>query len=158
MSLWLFDVLDLLPELLDFHLNFDGGLADADAEFVESGSFGQHRADLAVHFLKNEIHTLARFFLKFLETVELIEMTLQAGRFFSDVAPLGIEQRFSFQPVTAVGDELRRQFRNTSDELLAIVFNEVFRMGQDGKLAFIRNYDIDVGQVTQWWTGMIPLA
>jgi 6-phosphogluconolactonase len=34
----------------------------------------------------------------------------------------------------------------------------VFRMGQDGKLDLARKYDIDVGQVTQWWTGMIPLA
>ena len=34
----------------------------------------------------------------------------------------------------------------------------VFRMGADGKLDFARKYDIDVGQHTQWWTGMIPLA
>jgi hypothetical protein len=34
----------------------------------------------------------------------------------------------------------------------------VFRMGADGKLAFARKYDIDVGLFTQWWTGMIPLA
>jgi 6-phosphogluconolactonase (cycloisomerase 2 family) len=34
----------------------------------------------------------------------------------------------------------------------------VFRMGADGKLAFARKYDIDVGRFTQWWTGMIPLA
>jgi 6-phosphogluconolactonase len=34
----------------------------------------------------------------------------------------------------------------------------VFRMAADGKLAFARKYDIDVGPFTQWWTGMIPLA
>jgi len=34
----------------------------------------------------------------------------------------------------------------------------VFRMGQDGKLTFVRKVDIDVGPFTQWWTGMIPLA
>jgi len=34
----------------------------------------------------------------------------------------------------------------------------VFRMGRDGKLDFVRKYDIDVGPYTQWWTGMIPLA
>jgi 6-phosphogluconolactonase len=34
----------------------------------------------------------------------------------------------------------------------------VFRMGEDGKLAFARKYDIDVGPFTQWWTGMIALA
>src|ERR1700675_4962655 len=31
----------------------------------------------------------------------------------------------------------------------------VFRMGDDGKLDFVRKYDIDVGPFTQWWTGMI---
>jgi 6-phosphogluconolactonase len=34
----------------------------------------------------------------------------------------------------------------------------VFRMGEDGKLDFLRKYDIDVGPFTQWWTGMIQLA
>jgi 6-phosphogluconolactonase len=34
----------------------------------------------------------------------------------------------------------------------------VFRMGEDGKLDFVRKYDIDVGPFTQWWTGMVPLA
>jgi 6-phosphogluconolactonase (cycloisomerase 2 family) len=34
----------------------------------------------------------------------------------------------------------------------------VFRMAEDGKLTFVRKYDVDVGPFTQWWTGMIPLA
>ena len=34
----------------------------------------------------------------------------------------------------------------------------VFRMRADGKLDFVRKYDIDVGPFTQWWTGMIALA
>jgi 6-phosphogluconolactonase len=34
----------------------------------------------------------------------------------------------------------------------------VFRMREDGKLDFVRKYDIDVGPFTQWWTGMIQLA
>jgi 6-phosphogluconolactonase len=34
----------------------------------------------------------------------------------------------------------------------------VFRMRDDGKLDFVRKYDIDVGPFTQWWTGMIQLA
>jgi 6-phosphogluconolactonase len=34
----------------------------------------------------------------------------------------------------------------------------VFRMREDGKLDFVRKYDIDVGPFTQWWTGMISLA
>ena len=33
----------------------------------------------------------------------------------------------------------------------------VFRVA-DGKLDFVRKYDIDVGKLTQWWSGMIPLA
>ncbi len=34
----------------------------------------------------------------------------------------------------------------------------VFRVGPDGKLDFARKYDLDVGKLTQWWSGMVPLA
>jgi 6-phosphogluconolactonase len=34
----------------------------------------------------------------------------------------------------------------------------VFKAGPDGKLDFVRKYDLDVGKLTQWWSGMIPLA
>src|SRR6266702_7748643 len=33
----------------------------------------------------------------------------------------------------------------------------VFRMGTDGKLTFARKYDIDVGDKTMFWMGMVPL-
>ena len=33
----------------------------------------------------------------------------------------------------------------------------VFRIGQDGKLDFVRKYDIDVGERTMWWMGMVGL-
>jgi 6-phosphogluconolactonase (cycloisomerase 2 family) len=33
----------------------------------------------------------------------------------------------------------------------------VFRMGTDGKLTFVRKYDIDVGNVQQFWSGMVTL-
>jgi 6-phosphogluconolactonase len=33
----------------------------------------------------------------------------------------------------------------------------VFRIGDDGKLAFARSYDIDVGEKTMFWMGMVPL-
>lgn len=34
----------------------------------------------------------------------------------------------------------------------------VFRVGADGKLTFVRKYDIDTGGLTQWWSGMVPVA
>jgi len=34
----------------------------------------------------------------------------------------------------------------------------VFRIGNDGKLAFIRKYDVDVGSKTQFWSGTVRLA
>jgi hypothetical protein len=34
----------------------------------------------------------------------------------------------------------------------------VFRVGPDGKLDFVRKYDVDASKVPQWWTGMVPLA
>jgi len=33
----------------------------------------------------------------------------------------------------------------------------VFRIGDDGKLAFVRSYDIDVGDKSMFWMGMVPL-
>jgi hypothetical protein len=35
----------------------------------------------------------------------------------------------------------------------------VFRVGQDGKLSFVRKYDVDTGtNLTQWWSGMVSMA
>jgi hypothetical protein len=33
----------------------------------------------------------------------------------------------------------------------------VFRIGDDGKLSFVRKYDVDVGDKVMWWMGMVPL-
>jgi 6-phosphogluconolactonase (cycloisomerase 2 family) len=33
----------------------------------------------------------------------------------------------------------------------------VFRIGSDGKLTFVRKYDVDVGNKTQFWSGMVTL-
>jgi hypothetical protein len=33
----------------------------------------------------------------------------------------------------------------------------VFRIGDDGKLTFVRKYDIDVGGKTMFWMGMVQL-
>jgi 6-phosphogluconolactonase len=33
----------------------------------------------------------------------------------------------------------------------------VFRVGDDGKLTFVRKYDIDVGGKTMFWMGMVQL-
>ena len=32
-----------------------------------------------------------------------------------------------------------------------------FRIGNDGKLTFVRKYDIDVGDKTMFWMGMVGL-
>jgi 6-phosphogluconolactonase (cycloisomerase 2 family) len=34
----------------------------------------------------------------------------------------------------------------------------VFRVGTDGKLSFVRKYDVDVGTKTQFWSGMVTVA
>jgi hypothetical protein len=33
----------------------------------------------------------------------------------------------------------------------------VFRIGQDGRLDFVRTYDVETGKFTQFWTGMVAL-
>jgi hypothetical protein len=34
----------------------------------------------------------------------------------------------------------------------------VFRVAADGTLAFVRKYDVDVGTVQQFWSGMVTLS
>jgi 6-phosphogluconolactonase len=34
----------------------------------------------------------------------------------------------------------------------------VFRVGTDGKLDFVRKYDIETGIKSQFWAGMVTLA
>ena len=33
----------------------------------------------------------------------------------------------------------------------------VFRIEQDGKLSYMRRYDVDVGKAFLWWMGMVQL-
>jgi len=33
----------------------------------------------------------------------------------------------------------------------------VFRVGDDGRLSFVRRYDVERGERTQYWTGMVGL-
>jgi len=33
----------------------------------------------------------------------------------------------------------------------------VFRIGEDGRLTFVRKYDVDVGDKLMFWLGMVPL-
>jgi 6-phosphogluconolactonase (cycloisomerase 2 family) len=34
----------------------------------------------------------------------------------------------------------------------------VYRIGSDGRLDFVRKYDVDTGKFMQFWSGMVPLA
>jgi 6-phosphogluconolactonase len=34
----------------------------------------------------------------------------------------------------------------------------VYRLGEDGKLTFVRKYDVDTGTKTQFWSGMVTIA
>jgi hypothetical protein len=34
----------------------------------------------------------------------------------------------------------------------------VFRIGDDGKLAYVRKYDLDVGNRTHFWGGMVTIV
>jgi hypothetical protein len=34
----------------------------------------------------------------------------------------------------------------------------VYRIGDDGKLTFVRKYEVDTGKVLQFWSGMVTLA
>ena len=34
----------------------------------------------------------------------------------------------------------------------------VFRIGEDGKLTFVRKYPVELGGKFQWWSGLVSLA
>ena len=34
----------------------------------------------------------------------------------------------------------------------------VYRIGSDGRLDFVRKYDVDTGKFMQFWSGMVTLA
>jgi 6-phosphogluconolactonase len=58
-----------------------------------------------------------------------------------------------------VAGSLAATARREGDKVVDIPAGlSVFRMGTDGKLDFVRKYDVDVGPFTQWWTGMVQLA
>jgi len=38
-----------------------------------------------------------------------------------------------------------------------VVVSHVFRIGDDGRLTFMRKYDIEVGEKTMFWMGMVSL-
>src|SRR3989442_9939780 len=61
------DVLNLLSKLLDFDFDFDRGLANVDAEVVETGGLGQDGGHFAVHLLKDKVHSFAGFIFKILQ-------------------------------------------------------------------------------------------
>src|SRR5688572_9570271 len=122
---FLLDVLDLFAKFFDFNFDFDGRLTDADAKFIQAGSLREDCRYLAVHFLEEEVHPLTGFVLEVLEPAELIEMNLQAGGLLGNITPLGIQQRLRFKPMSALSDQLRCEVRDTRDQLLAVMIDEV---------------------------------
>src|SRR5262252_3612621 len=58
-------------------------------------------------------------------------MAPKACSLFGDVAPFGVKKRFGFKSVATLCDKLRREFGNSRDELLAIMFNKIFRVSQN---------------------------
>jgi len=63
--------------------------------------------------------------------------------------------------IAAAGAVAGGSLPNARDALIGCVLAYtlilVFRIGDDGKLTFERKYDIDVGDKTMFWMGMVPL-
>lgn len=53
----------------------------------------------------------------------------------------------SVETISVVGDGLKVVSAGLS----------VFRIGSDGKLEFVSKYDVDVGDRSMFWMGMVPL-
>jgi 6-phosphogluconolactonase len=57
-----------------------------------------------------------------------------------------------------VANLTRRPVRDGDSVRLQPATLAAYRVGDDGKLAFERSYDIDTGAALQFWSGMVPLA
>jgi 6-phosphogluconolactonase len=52
---------------------------------------------------------------------------------------------------------VRRTYRDGDAVKTLAAGLTIFRIGDDGKLTFVRKYDIDVGDKTIFWMGIVPL-
>lgn len=68
---------------------------------------------------------------------------------------------FSFDPsgrLLVAGSLVPIAVRDGSAARILPAGLSVFRISEDGKLSFARKYDVDTGKLTQWWSGMVPMA
>jgi 6-phosphogluconolactonase len=55
------------------------------------------------------------------------------------------------------GNMMEMAVRNKDSVSVVPASMSVFRIGSDGKLAFVRKYDLNVGTLNLFWMGIIPL-
>jgi hypothetical protein len=65
---------------------------------------------------------------------------------------------FAFRPNVPLQPEVRPGIAANGATVIDATGLVVYRIGDDGKLAFARKYDVDVGAKTQFWSGMVTLA
>ena len=56
-----------------------------------------------------------------------------------------------------VGNQVTRRVREGASVIRVPANLSLFRVGDDGRLAFLRRYDVGVGDRPLWWAGLVAL-
>ena len=74
----------------------------------------------------------------------------------NELAGIELGQHGAIQrQLTDIGS--RHILESLGGRTIGFVVGDQDRIGDDGKLTFARKYDIDVGDKTMFWMGMVPL-
>jgi len=178
---WVFVSVERQSQLYVYRLEADGGLS-RDPMFVktalaEPGNVRPAQAAGAIH-----IHPNGRFVYVTNRNSGLVEQDGKKvfGGGENNVAVFSIDQATGeptlIQNIDARTNHLRTFAIDPTGRLLVaasiqpIAVREgngigtlaagriVYRIGDDGKLVFVRKYDVDTGKVLQFWSGMVALA
>ena len=178
---WVFVSVERQSQLYVYRLEADGGLS-RDPMFVktalaEPGNVRPAQAAGAIH-----IHPNGRFVYVTNRNSGLVEQDGKKvfGGGENNVAVFAIDQATGeptlIQNIDARTNHLRTFAIDPTGRLLVaasiqpIAVREgngigtlaagriVYRIGDDGKLVFVRKYDVDTGKVLQFWSGMVALA
>jgi len=178
---WVFVSVERQSQLYVYRLEADGGLS-RDPMFVktalaEPGNARPAQAAGAIH-----IHPNGRFVYVTNRNSGLVEQDGKKvfGGGENNVAVFAIDQATGeptlIQNIDARTNHLRTFAIDPTGRLLVaasiqpIAVREgngigtlaagriVYRIGDDGKLVFVRKYDVDTGKVLQFWSGMVALA
>src|SRR5262249_55503766 len=120
----LLDILHLLSQLFDFHLDFYGCLTNRGTSLIQARSLRKRCSYLTIHLLQDKVHAFSCLVFEIFETSKLLQMASQPCEFLGNVGAFCMQKSFRFDSMSAVGNQLRGKFLNARDKLRPIVFDK----------------------------------